>query len=234
MSDQNVQKFEEIRRLFKLLSDEMCYTVESYYIWRTLTFAISVPEVGQEQAEKNLKILNRYNDFFTATKHSHFKTFVLGLMKFFDPDDRAVSLDKLIEEIDGNKDKFTLDVVKSVFPELAKRNLIPDDYVAIDQETVDKVNATKAIYASIIGTLKNVRDQQIAHTDIQKIETSVTAIDIEKLIVAIQEMFNAISAKFDLSSTHWGHLKDEATGSTKYLLEDLEKGDLKRREEMGY
>src|SRR3989344_4194316 len=101
--DETNKKFLGIKEHFKRLSDEMCIVVESYYIWRTLQFARSIPEVGFEQAEKTAKLMGIYKDFFVATEHSHLKTAIIGLMKFFDKDHRALSLSALIKEIEENK-----------------------------------------------------------------------------------------------------------------------------------
>jgi hypothetical protein len=58
------QKFQEIQKLFKRLSDNMGRVVESYYIWETLVFSKSISEVGEERAKKNVKIITPHKDFF--------------------------------------------------------------------------------------------------------------------------------------------------------------------------
>ena len=98
MSEDAKQKFIETQNLFKRMSHELiCVIVESYYIWRTLTFARSIPEVGKEKAEKVAKQMSLYKDFLMPTEQSHLNTFIIGLMKFFDKDTRALSFANLIK-----------------------------------------------------------------------------------------------------------------------------------------
>ncbi|MFZ2886776.1 MAG: hypothetical protein WA021_03080 [Minisyncoccia bacterium] len=233
MNQEAIKKFIEIRGLLKRLSDEMCLVVESYYIWSTLTFAVSVPEVGQEKAERNVRILSRYNDFFTATKHSHFQTFVLGVNKFFDKSSGSLSLDRLIREISKYQYAFKPEVVRVALPELGQRGFVPDDYKPIDQATTQTIQKLKNEHKEILSILEGIRHEQVAHAAVQTVKRDIVPVRIEEFISAIQEMFNTLSGKFDLSSTHWGHLQDAAIYTTAYLLDDLELGEKKRMEERG-
>lgn len=53
MNEDAKQKFLEVQSLFRRMSnEEVCVLIESYYIWRTLTFARSIPEIGKEKASK--------------------------------------------------------------------------------------------------------------------------------------------------------------------------------------
>jgi hypothetical protein len=229
MSQQAVKKFKEIKDLFKRLSDEMCLVVESYYIWRSLTFTISILEVGEEKANRNVQILTRYNDFFTATKYSHFQTFVMGLYKFFDTRGDSLNLDRLIKEIDKYQYAFKPEIVRIALPELGERGLVPDDYKPIDNEILNKIESIKSKHEKILTTLEDLR-HSMAHIALNKIGTQRNFIpaEVEEFISAIQEMFNILSGKFDLSFTHWDHLQDVATQTTNYLLDDLERAEKNR------
>lgn len=232
MNQQPVEKFKEIKSLFKRLSDEMCLIVESYYIWRTLTFAVSILEVGEEKANRNVQIISRYADFFVATRHSHFQTFVLGLYKFFDTTGGTLSVRKLIEEIDKYQYAFKPEVVRLALPQLGEHGLIPDDYTPIDAATLAKIAFLEAEQNRIRGTLENIR-HGVAHAVLDKKQDVFIPAEVEYFISVVQEIFNTLSGKFDLSSTHWGHLQDGAIYATNYLLDDLERGEQKRMEEWG-
>jgi len=229
MDNRAKEKFLEIKELFWRLSQEMCTLVESYYIWRALAFARSIPEVGQEQADKTAKLMNSYKDFFMATEYSHLQTFVIGLMKFFDKYPQALSFAGLVREIEKNKKIFTLDLIKTIYPE---RKIDHDNYEPIDQETMSHVEQLSVKYKSIIKSLKDVRDKQFAHTDIRPIKGTFVPNEVESFIEAVQETFNKLSIRFDSSSTIWNHLKDDSIASTRFLLENLEKGDNQYREEI--
>ena len=226
------EKFLETQRLFKRMSHEICIVVESYYIWRTLTFARSILEVSQEQAERNAKLMSLHRYFFVPTEQSHLQTFVIGLIKFFDKDPRALSINRLISEIEQNKNIFTAKVLREVYPDLANIGAIKDHYVPINQSIIGHIKKLQKKHKKLISSLKDIRDKQFAHTDMKTIKGTFVPLEIEALIEAIQEIFNKLSSTFDLSSTTWDHLRDDSIRNTQFLLENLERGEAQREEEL--
>lgn len=232
MSDEARKKYMETKELFNRMSHEICAVIESYHIWRTLTFARSIPEVGKEKAEKNAALLSLYKDFFIPTEQSHLQTFVIGLMKFFDRNSQALSIAALIKELEKNKTMFTADVVRSVYPALANTGSIKDDYIPITQDTTDEIEKIRKPHEALIANLKDVRDKQFAHTDMKAIKGTFVPLEVEALIRAVQEMFNKLSNSFDLSGTYWDHLKEDSIKSTQFVFENLERGEAERKEEI--
>ncbi len=225
-------KFLEIQTLFRRMSSEMCLVVESYYIWRTLTFSRSIPEVGQEEADKNAKLMSKCTEFFLPTEQSHLQTFVVGLMKFFDKKPPALSFISLIEEISKNKDLLTVKTFRDAQPKLHEMGFIKDDYVPINQAIIDEFELFIKRHEVLIGSLKDARDKQFAHTDMKTIKVNFIPNEVENLIVEVQEMFNKLSGCFDQSSTVWDHLKDSSINSTKFLLNSFRRGEDQRAEEI--
>lgn len=233
MSEEAKEKFLKIQELFRRMDHEVvCVVVESYYIWRILTFARSIPEVGQEQADKNAQLMYIYKDFFIPTEQSHLQTFIIGLMKFFDKKTETLSIAGLIKEIEKNKSVFTTDVLRDVHPNLAKIGAIQDDYVPINQETIDYIKQLRNKHMGLIDNLKNIRDKQFAHTDMKTIKGTFIPLKIEDLIGTMQEIYNKLFGIFDLTSTTWDNLKDDAIRNTKFLLESLERSEIYRQEEL--
>ena len=232
MNDDVKNKFIEARELFNRMRFEICAVVESYHIWRTLTFARSIPEVGQGQAEKNAKLMTLYKSFFIPTEQSHLQTFIIGLMKFLDRNPQTLSIAGLIKEIEKNKSVFTADVIRSVSPELAKTDAVKDDYVPITQETIDEIEKFRKPHETLIANLKNIRDKQFAHTDMKTINGTFVPNEVEALIKTVQDMFNKLSNSFDLSGTTWDHLKEDSIRSTQFVFENLERGEMQRKEEI--
>ena len=232
MDDNAKKKFIEVKELFNRMSHEISAVVESYHIWRTLTFSRSIPEVGKEQAEKNAALLSLYKDFFIPTEQSHLQTFVIGLMKFFDRNPQALSIAGLVRELEKNKSIFTADVVRSTFKDPMGYDPIKDDYEPITQEIKDKIEKLRKPHETLIANLKDIRDKQFAHTDMETIKGTFVPNEVEALIAAVQEIFNKLSGNFDSSSTIWNHLKDDSIRSTKFLFENLERGEAQRRKEI--
>ncbi len=233
MNEQAKEKFLEIQALFKRMShEEMCVLIESYYIWRTLTFSRSTTEMGKEEAEKNVKIINLYKEFFIPTEQSHLHTFIVVLMKFFDKDYRALSIANLIKQIENNKDSFTPEILRSIHPHLEQMGVVKEDYLPISQSDIDHFEELKEKHKDLIANLKNIRDKQLSHTDMEAIKGTFVPLEIEELIKAVQDMFNKLSNSFDLSSTIWDHLERDSIHRTEFLLENLERGEKVRLEEI--
>lgn len=233
MSEDAKQKFIETQNLFKRMSHELiCVIVESYYIWRTLTFARSIPEVGKEKAEKMAKQMSLYKDFLVPTEQSHLNTFVIGLMKFFDKNTRALSFANLIKQIKENEDTFTPEVLKSVYPHLEQISADVEDYLPITEKDIEHFEALKEKHKDLISNLKDIRDKQFAHTDMEVINKTFVPNEIEGLIKDIQEMFNKLSRTFDRSSTIWDRMEKDSIRGTEFLLENLERGEIVRLEEI--
>jgi hypothetical protein len=224
--DDAERKYEEIKDLFKRMSNEMCEVVEFYYIWNTLTFSRSIPEVGKKSAEKNAEIITLYKDFFVPIEQSLLKTFIIGLVKFFDNDSRALSIANLKREIKKNKEIFTKELFEKTHPNLVKLGLIRETYQPISEETIQYIQKIKKKHKKLIGILKKIRTKQFAHTDMAVIENKDSIFvpnEVKQLINDVQEILNKLSVDFDDSSTVWDFLKDESINTTKFLLENLKK-----------
>jgi len=225
-------KFQEIQRLFKRLSDEMCKVVESYYIWETLVFLRSIPEIGKEKAEKNAATMNLYNDFFITTEYNHMQAFTIGIAKFFDRDSRALSIRRLIQEIKESQDIITADLLMEIYPDRFYAEDFKDGYKPLHEEDLKLIIEFENRNELITSTLKTIRDKQFSHTDIEVIQKSFIPKEVVGLIGEIQEMLNKLSSRFDRSETSWEMLKDESIRKTCFLLENLERGEAQRKEEV--
>ncbi len=194
-----------------------------------LEFARSIPEVGQERAEKNAKLMDLYKDFFIPTERSHLYTFIIGLIKFFDKDPSSLSIKGLINEIKKNKDIFTVDILKDIYPHLKEVEVT--DYSSIKQITIDYIEQIFKKHEDLIYNLKDIRNKVFAHTDMKTIKSTFVPNEIENLIQDIQEIFNRLSGDFDLSETTFSHIKNESVSNTRFLLESLERGEMQRQED---
>ena len=225
------EKFKEIQEMFKRLSSEMCEVVESYHIWATLVFSRSILEIGKEKAEKNVEIMGLYKDFFVTTERNHMHAFIVGISKFFDRDSRVLSIQQLIQKIKESEDIITADIFKEVCPNRFFPEDFKDGYKPIHDKDVKYIEELRKKHEPIIGNLKTIRDKQSVHNDMKVIKATFIPNEVVKLIEAIQEMFNKLSGRFESSTTVWHHLKDDAVRSTKFLLENLERGEVARMKE---
>jgi len=232
MNEEVKEKFIEIQKLFTKMSHEiMCTTVSSFYIWHTLAFSRSEVENDKEIAEKNVKIINLYKDFFIPTEESHLHIFVINIMKFYDKDNRALSFDNLVKLIRKNEKYFTPDFLKSVNPYLIEIGVNVDDYTPVKEEDLSYIESIIDKHKDLISSLKDIRDKQFAHTDINYISGTFIPNQVEELLQDTQSIFNRLSTSFERSTTMWDHIKRDSIRDTKFLFENLERGEIVRLEE---
>lgn len=223
------KEFLDIVELFKRLNGEMCHIVSSYYIWDTLIFSRSVLVTGKDDAEKNVKTINDFKYFFLQVEDSLLKTVVIGILKFFDKDGRSISLDNLVKKIDKIKNDISLEVITEIYPNRFNKNELGDKYPISLSEDIEFIKNIKLKHGKSLEILKDIRDKQFAHIDIEKIECTFIPTEVEKLILDTQEMFNMLSNSLNQSSVLWITFERESISNTKFLLETLQKGEMQRK-----
>jgi len=226
------EKFNELKSLFKRLSDEMCLLVEAFYAWKALVFSRSVLEIGEAQANKNAAIMQRHSDFFQVTEYSLLNTLILGASKFYDKHPKALSFDFLIQKLRESKDDITADLLEKIRPGTVffseeERNT----FESFKEEDALEIDALRQKNESVIKNLKIIRDKSVAHTDIIPIKGAIIPNEVEQLITDTQEIFNKLS-RFDRSTTMWDHLGDHVKNDVTFILENLERGENDRQREM--
>ena len=232
VSNPNKEKFEEILSFSKRLSDEMCNTVQSFYIWKTLYFSRSIPTVGKEEAEMNVKTISLYRNFFLSTEKSHLNSFIIGISKFFDQNPKALSIQFLINEIKTNKEIFTVETLLKIYPDRFDKKELAENYSPIKEEDKIEIEKLRRQHVPVIEKLKLIRDKQSAHTDIKTVNVSFIPNEVESLIGAIQKMLNIISYRFDRSSTNWDSMKEGAIRDTDFILKNLYRREYQRLKEI--
>jgi hypothetical protein len=76
-----------------------------FMIWKFLRKSISIPEVGQEEANRRLAIMNHYDGIFSGILYATENTFITDLHKFFDRTKGSLTLHSLIKKLSVSKNK---------------------------------------------------------------------------------------------------------------------------------
>jgi len=201
MDDETTQ---EIKNMIELLSMRMHSAYMSYYFWKWLEQARNV-NIGEEKANRNLKIMNHQKNFFHTVLRSSFYSFVIDLCIFFDRQQPALSIDKLIS------------------------------LVKLDTEEISKINEIRELQKINIENLKNIRDKEIAHLDLnvdRSENKNIIYIEVENLFNGVQEIFNIITKRFDNSIWSWNTFDNQVDHEMNWLFDNLERGEQKRMAEV--
>lgn len=187
---------DEIKKEFKIIVDQIKKITISYYIFRNLFTLRSVPEIGQEQADQNVKIMRYYGSFFTQTELSHVITFVMGITNCFDNHSykgkSPINIKGLMNKVNCSKKEF---------------------------------NDLKKKHAKTFTDLYKIRNENFAHLDSNAINRSFVILDVEKLINAIQQLVIYIGNQIYQVDyfLDWDETKNSTIGYTKHLLSNLSK-----------
>lgn len=90
---------------FDRLVHRMNRSYGCFMIWKFLRRSISIPEVGQEEANRRLAIMNHYDGIFSGILYATESTFITDLHKFFDKTKGSLKLETLIEKLPLSKKK---------------------------------------------------------------------------------------------------------------------------------
>ncbi len=189
------------KEMLTQLSSRMHTAVSSYYVWKWLEQARNI-NIGEEKANQNVKLMRLQNTFFHVVSRGSFYSFVIDLAIFFDKQDPALSLDKIIPLLDLNEED------KKLIEDIRKRQ---------------EVN---------IGKLKTIRDKDIAHFDIKNVDRTQTSKIIyhesEELFSAVQDIFNILSKNITGELFIWDHLENIINREMFWLMDNLKRGEDKR------
>lgn len=207
MSDQS-NNFESI---LEVATRRMLSVLGGYYIWKYLELAINLNNpIGEQKVNRNLKILNLYNAFFWQIRVSTYKSFVADLAIFFDKNgyENTFSLKKLL---DSTRDKLSFSEIEKMRKEI---------------ERIKKEHGVK------ISFIRELRDADVAHQEIDTKARHLLYENIESLFSAVQEILNLISHKYDRSISSWNHIGEDINHQMEWIIENLERGEKARLEEI--
>lgn len=201
---------EKDKKLFEITTKRMFTALESFYVWKKMNMMMNINEEGQEKSERNVEILKKYWDFFDAVLNSTYKSFVIDLSIFFDP-----------EKYDGT---FSLKKLTNVI----KEKIADTEY----NELIREINAIKKRHGIKISFILELRNAEVSHQEIESRRRLIVYKEIEELFVGVQEILNLLRKHYDGSFTIWDHFERNVTGSLEWVIDNLERGEKVRLDEI--
>jgi len=161
--------------------------------------------------EESAKALSRYRGFFKLAQLSFRYSSLLQFSKIFDHHPRALSIRNLLKAAEENR-----------------QALIP--YAS--DEDLERIKSLIEENKEVLTSLKNFRDQRLAHYDSELSKnTSLTYGQVKKLVSDLKEMFDILTLGHDHSQTSFDHYENQAEHHTneviKLMREDRDKSKQK-------
>lgn len=229
-----MREFERAIKLLKRLHDRLYNAYASFYIWEAFQKLMAPNVLGEDDAQENVKVINSYKEFFSPTIYAHNKTFIIELAKFFDTDKSALSVSKIINCVESSQKKFTVEEFKEYNNGRKYLNNLVKSYQGVTNAHLDKcknrlykegldIRHQKIIKDSKIWKLRKLRDQWIAHDQINKNDNNITNTEIKKLFQIAGETINEISSNLNHETTWHTHEKDYIKSVVKSIIDKLKK-----------
>ncbi len=103
-----------------------------FLLWKCIRVSISIPESGQQEAERRTSIMNRYGGTFSAILYALENTFITDLHKLFDKSKSNLKLETLIKNIHQKEQKEIKILIKSIEEENKRIKTLRDNVTAHD------------------------------------------------------------------------------------------------------
>ncbi|MBI5415057.1 hypothetical protein HZA38_06125 [Candidatus Peregrinibacteria bacterium] len=236
-------EFSKLWEFLKRSHERLFIAYKHFQIWEAMQEIRDPFQIGKKQAEKNVKTMNNFINFFGPTMDAHRKIFAIELVKFFDPNPDSLSIVKIINFAKANLKKLTLETFKESNSQRLNIDELSKNYDGIKETDLNKcrellftnglnLDEKRFTKGSLIGKLKKFRNQDLAHDQIKKKKVSLSAEEIEKLFKLAENILNLLSQKLNRNS--WWHFssEDSTKSQTKLIFEYLQRFEPYRLKEI--
>jgi len=99
-------------------------------------------------------------------------------------------------------------------------------------ELLKEINAIKKKHGVKIAFILELRNTEVSHQEIERKRRLIVYKEVDELFVGVQEILNLLSKYYDRSFTIWDHLERNVTGSLEWVIDNLERGEKARLDEI--
>ena len=225
MNNEIKKSFETSINYLEALNKRYLLTLSSYNIFKNFNDLLIAKE-----KDLNSKTINDFPYFFTTVRGSSNMYFLVEVCKFFDIDDRSLSLYKLLKFTEINFSYLTKDNFRLYHKDRIIIDELFDEYKEISLNDIrsfrDKIKQNK----EIINRLKKYRDQNLAHDDLDKINIVIYKKEIETLLKLIKEILNFYYSKLLFAQSSDRNFNSEPVNEMNRLVNNLKEYDKIYRE----
>ena len=157
-------------------------------------------------SDDKVHIINYHKDFFNPVRSALYQAMFMGLSRIFDLDNRTISLVSLLDSA------------------VNQAELVPN----LTSKELEDIIAQILKHSDILRTMRQLRDQQLAHSDANLQPLSpLTLGEISDLIETVMKVFNELSIGHDRAQYAWefqrSHSKQDAAEVIRILQEEVKK-----------
>lgn len=225
--EQNKANTEDFKRLIKYierLQKRYTFAIHSFYAWGSLQEIKAPNIVRKDIAKENVRVLRRYNNFFTSAENALQVHFSLELAKMFDNSNQSLHIDKIINYTESNIEKLTAKEFRE-YSKKQDRTFIKElvkKYKKVNHSDIKKIREMRNKHEKSIEELINYRNEYLAHDDIKKNSPpKISPAEIKDLFRIILEILNLISGRLNHEEWFYDHVEDGVKSDTCSIIDTL-------------
>jgi hypothetical protein len=213
------KEFSELKRRIDKLRSAHLRAFQYFYAYDTISELRAPNLIGEEEAHNNAEAIGLYKGFMNPSHTGLMTGFYVELAKVFDFHKDAIHLNKLLNYAEQNQKKLNVDA----FAEFNEGRLYIEElkqkYEGMKRDDLLKVKSMLDDAQNKIERLKNIRDKQVVHIDVDDSDIKpLTYEEIESLLLLSHEVLNIFSAKTNHETSDYQLIKQQVVDDTKELV----------------
>lgn len=226
------QEFVKLQSLLKRSHNALYNAYSHFLVWDSMKRLMADNISGKTEASENVKIVNRFKNFFLPSLEANRKVFAIELAKVFDSDKKSLSLRKIINYARSNKKKLTGADFKEFNHSRELVDSLAEGYVGITEDLLKQCENKLIELDAVIKKLKKFRNTKLAHDQIAQTDTILTIAEAELLFQSSGEILNLLSSALNHESCAHLHEKEWTQHHTKSVIDYLKKYEPYRLKEI--
>lgn len=226
------EEFYHLQDYLKALNTVYIKGLMAFSIFDAMSELTAPNIVGEITAkENNYEVMNKYKDFFVITKESNHFHAIVQLAKWFDIDDRPLSIYKILNFAEASLEKLS----KEAFEEFNQdREFIEElvkDYEPINKNDLIEIRKMLHSHQDIIENLRKYR-HSLCHALLVPMDIKLTIGDLMNIIKIIGEIYNLFTKKTNHETTYFDHIPEACKEDTKIVFDHLRRFEPYRLKEI--
>ncbi|KKP93280.1 MAG: hypothetical protein UR98_C0007G0012 [Parcubacteria group bacterium GW2011_GWA1_36_12] len=225
--------FKNLMEYVKAMHRRYFHALSAFYVYEGLNEVIASNVIGQSLAEKNVKVISDFRNFFMPAKEALRVYFFLELAKMFDSSDQSLHINKILNITESNLKNLTVDAFKEYNENRVFTEELTAGYRGMDYGDVLLLKKMVDENKDILDKLNDYRDKWLAHDDIKKPEVpAITGEEVKKLFAVLEKILNSITGKLNSESWAYSMVEDESKYQTKLVIDHLRRFEPYRLKEI--
>lgn len=175
--------------------------------------------IGKELAHRHAQALGVYKGFINTAENALNTELHISIAKLFDSHKEALHIEKLVNYAEQNQARITTAQQNALNDDAEAVQEIAKVYEGLNRQELLQIKADLDGAKDKIERLKDVRDKEVAHSDITKPELAyVTYQEFADLIELSEKILNLVSRKLYGNIAWFEPYRDQVIEDTQSLL----------------